>query len=90
MLVFCDSFPKLGELSFHSEGKIAQLRTSSSENMKPGTSTSFIKFHQALARELLSSWQQTKAIQIFYCGTELKATVAEVQVQVVWSWSMFS
>lgn len=79
---------KIRELSFHREGKIAQQRTSFSENVKLGTSTSFIRFHKALTRELLCSCQQTKAIQVFCCGTALKATVAKVQVQVVWSQSM--
>lgn len=46
-------FPKLGELSFHMQGKMAWLRTAALENVKLGTSVSCIRFHKVLARELL-------------------------------------
>lgn len=65
-------FPKLRELCFHSEGKIAQLSTSSAENMKLGTSMCFVTLHKVL--ESCSGCQQTNAVQVSHCGRELKSS----------------
>lgn len=69
MLVFSDFLPKLGELSFHSKGKIAQLRTCSSENWNLAPLCALLGFtgHQP---ELLCSCAN-QGTQVCYCRIKI-------------------